>query len=101
MNFVQTVEFDSLPWQPNDSICKEILKIISEAISVCVGGGGAGALKLCRNVHNISHYVLLPLFMYYHCYGNLKFPLAYYEKSESRLSHCRYSENSFTEMFLE
>ena len=28
--------------------------------------------------------VLLPLLMYYHCYGNLKFPLAYYEKSESR-----------------
>ena len=35
-------------------------------------------LKLCRNVHNISLYktffILLPLLMCFHCYGNLKFP---------------------------
>ena len=57
-------------------------------------------LKLCRNVHNISLYkncFLLPLLMLFRCYGNLKFPLTYNEKSESRslfLSHGRYSDRT-------
>ena len=65
-------------------------------------------LKLCRNVHNNSLYkncvFLLPLLMCFHCYDNLKFPLTCNRKCESRpllLSHCRYFDKSFTEMFLE
>ena len=64
-------------------------------------------LKLCRNVHNINlckNYVfLLPLLTCFRCYDNLKFPLTCNGKSESRpllLSHCRYFDKSFTEMFL-
>ena len=43
-------------------------------------------LKRSRNVHNISLYKIcfvLPLLMCFRCYGNLKFPLTYNEKSES------------------
>ena len=65
-------------------------------------------LNLCRNVHNISLYkkdaFLLLLFMRFHCYGNLKFPLTYKGESENwplLLCHCRYSDKHFTEMFLE
>ena len=65
-------------------------------------------LKLCRNVHNISLYkkglFLLPLLMYFRCYGNLKFPLTYNGKSENwllLLSHCRYFYQNFTEMCLD
>ena len=43
----------------------------------------------------------MPLLMYYHCYGNLKFPLAYYEKSESRPYLLSLQIFFFTEMFLE
>ena len=53
-------------------------------------------LKVCRDVHNISLYkndvFLLPVLMYFRCYGNLKFPLTYNGKSENwhlLLSHCR------------
>ena len=58
-------------------------------------------LKLCRNVHNISLYKKCVFYCHCHCslcfrcYGNLKFPLTYNEKSESTsrsllLCHCRY-----------
>ena len=61
-------------------------------------------LKRCRNVHNISLFVfLLPLLMWFRCYGNLNFPLTYNEKSESRsllLSHCRYFDNTFYKCLL-
>ena len=42
--------------------------------------------------------------MHFSCYGNLMFPLAYNGKSENwdfLLSHCRYYDKSFTEMFVE
>ena len=64
-------------------------------------------LKLCRNVHNIKlykHTVLMLLLMCFRCYGNLKFRLTYNGKSERRpllLSHCKYFDKKFTEMFLE
>ena len=38
-----------------------------------------------------------------HCYGNLKFPLTYNEKSESwslLLSHCRYFDRTFDKCLL-
>ena len=44
---------------------------------------------------------LLPLLMYFRCYGNLKFPLTYNGKSENwllLLSHCRYFDKPFTDM---
>ena len=40
--------------------------------------------------------------MCFHCYGNLKFQFAYNGKMENwplLLSHCRYFDNRFTEMF--
>ena len=64
-----------------DKFVKKYSKIISsEAIR-------GMKLKLCRNVHNISLYrksffFLLTLLMWFLCYGNLKFPLTYNEKSE-------------------
>ena len=64
-------------------------------------------LKLCRNANNNNLYkkcVLLPLLMDFRCYGNLKFPLSYNRKSESRpllLTHCRYVDKGFREMFLD
>ena len=42
--------------------------------------------------------------MCFRCYGNLKFPLTFNGKSENRrllLSHSRYFDKSFTEMFFE
>ena len=45
-------------------------------------------LKLCRIVSNISLYnttVLLPLLKHFGCYGNLKFPLTYNEKTETQI----------------
>ena len=41
--------------------------------------------------------------MHLGCYGNLKFPLTYNGKSDWDLvlSHCRYFDKSFTEMFVE
>ena len=42
--------------------------------------------------------------MYFHCYGNIKFPQIYNGKSEGRplfLSDYRYFDKSFTVMFLE
>ena len=68
-------------------------------------------LKLCSIVSNISLYrnmyihilFLLPLLMHFGCYGNLKFPLTYNGKNANwdlLLSHCRYFDKSFTEMFL-
>ena len=65
--------------------------------------------KLCRNVHNISLYksgiswyeIKLLCF---HCYVNLNFPLTYNGKSENwplLLSHCRYFDKSFSEIFIE
>ena len=47
---------------------------------------------------------LLPLLMHFGCYGNLNFPLTYDGKSENwdlLLSHCKYFDKSFTEMFVE
>ena len=60
--FVQTAEFDLLPWQQKYSNINS-----SEAM------GGIN-LKLCRNVHKISLYktkivFLLPLFEYFCFYG--------------------------------
>ena len=66
-------------------------------------------LKLCRNVHNIislyKNYVffLLLLLMHFHCNGNVKFSSTYNRKSENMpllLSHCRYFDKCFTELFL-
>ena len=42
--------------------------------------------------------------MNFGCYGNFKFPLSYNGKSENwdlLLSHCKYFDKSFTEMFVE
>ena len=42
------------------------------------------------------------LLLCFHCYGNLKLPLNYNGKSENwplLLSHCKYCDKSFTEMF--
>ena len=51
MNFVQTAEFDWLPWQPKRlNLRKKYKKIIS---SEAIRGMN---LNLCRNVHNISLY---------------------------------------------
>ena len=64
-------------------------------------------IELCRNVHNMSlyrNYVFYCHVMYFGCCDNLKFPLSYNVKNESRpllLSHCRYFDKSFTEMFHE
>ena len=47
---------------------------------------------------------LLMLLLCFHCYSNLKFPLTYNGKSENwplLLSHCRYFDKSFTEIFHE
>ena len=64
--------------------------------------------KLCRMVSNISLYkrvvLLFPLLRHFGCYGNLKFSLTYNGKSENwhlLLSHCRYFDKSFAEMFAE
>ena len=54
MNFVQTAEFDWLPWHRKYKFGKKIKK--SEAIR-------GMKLKLCRNVHNISLYICF----YYYC----------------------------------
>ena len=66
-------------------------------------------LKLCRNVHNISLYKnndfiavahVLPLLWQLSC----KFPLTYNGKSENwhlLISHCRYFDKSFSEIFVE
>ena len=57
-------------------------------------------LKLCRmfiTLASTKTNVLLPLLMCIRCYGNLKFPLTYNEKSESRsslLSHCKYFDRT-------
>ena len=43
-------------------------------------------LKLSSNVHNSSLYkrdFALPLLMYFFCFGNLTFPLAYNGKNEN------------------
>ena len=64
-------------------------------------------LKLCRNVHNISlykNYVFNCCCSCAYVSMTIKFPLTYNGKSKSRpllLSHCRYFDKSFTEMFLE
>ena len=47
---------------------------------------------------------VLSLFMCFRRYGNLKFPYTYNDESESRpvyLSHCKYFDKIFTEIFLE
>ena len=78
-----------------DKFAKKYSKLISPEAIMGV------QLKLCRNLHNISRYktcLLLLLLMCFRCYGNLKFPLTYNEKSESRsllLSHCRYFDRTF------
>ena len=51
MNFVQTAEFDRLPWQPKGYICEEIKKNITS--SEVIRGM---KLKHCRNVHNNNLY---------------------------------------------
>ena len=64
-------------------------------------------LKLCRNVCLISLYKNDFVYccwsdMCFHCYGKFKFPFAYNGKMENwplLLSHCRYFDNRFTEMF--
>ena len=53
MNFVQTTEFDWLPWQPNVKFAKKYSKIIS--LEAMHKGGGV-KLKLYINVHNIRLY---------------------------------------------
>ena len=99
--FVITSEFDWLPWQPKGKICKTNIKKILRS---CVGNKA----KLYRIVSNISFNkkkkFLLLLFKHFGFYGNLKFPLTYNWKSENcdlLLSHCRYFDKSFTEMFVE
>ena len=63
-------------------------------------------LKLRRNVHNITlikFHFLLSLFMCFRCQGKLKFPLTCNVKNETwqwLLSHCRYFDKSFSEMFI-
>ena len=45
---------------------------------------------------------LLPLLKHFGCYGNWKFPLTYNKKSENwylLLSHCRYFDKSFAQIF--
>ena len=64
-------------------------------------------LKRCRNIHSISLYkndVLLPLLIYFRCYGNLTFPLTYNEKSENWHKCCLIADiltKMFWEMFVE
>ena len=61
-------------------------------------------LKIAILVPLQKWHFLLTLLVCFRCYGNLKFPLAYNGKSENcplLLSHCRYFDKSFTEMFLE
>ena len=62
-------------------------------------------LKFHRNVHNLSLYKNdVCRCLCFHCYGNLKFPLAYNGKSENwhlLLPHCRYFDKRFTEMIVE
>ena len=65
-------------------------------------------LKLCRIVSNISLYkkilCLLPLLKYIGCYSSLKVSIDLQWETENwdlLLSHCRYIDKSFTEMFVE
>ena len=90
MNVVQTAEFDWLPWQPN--LQKNLL----------LRSQKGDEAETCRNVHNTSLYkvyvFLLLLLMCFHCYGNLKFPLTYTEKSESS-TYCYLTADILTECF--
>ena len=57
-------------------------------------------LKLCRNVHNISIYKKIV----FYCYCSCTFvAMTYNRKSENGhllLSHCRYFDKSFSEIFV-
>ena len=56
-------------------------------------------LSLCKNI-----VFLLPLLKNLGCYGNLKFTLTYggeIDNLDLLLSHCRYLDKGFTEMFVE
>ena len=93
----------------NAKFAKQSTKIISsEALR-------GMKMKFCSNAHNISFnkkcvffffffFFFLPLLMCSRWYGNIRFPLTYNWKSESRPllpSHFRYFDKTFTEIFLE
>ena len=96
MNFVQTAEFNWL-------LCEKKKKKKKKNLLRSHMGDETETLQKCSYYEPLQNRpFLLPL--YFHYYGNLKFPLTYYGKSENLpllLSHCRYFEKSFTEMFLQ
>ena len=80
-------------------------KIFKNLLFRCHKGDEAETFSI--NINYISLYK--KCVFHYHCscffgYGNLKFPLAYNRKRESRfffLSHGRHLDRSLTEMFLQ
>ena len=99
--FVQTSQSDGLSWQPKPYICKNYSKINSSEPIRWI------KLKLYRNVHSISLcktcdiVFLLPLLRYFGCNDNLQFPKTYHGKNENWLSHYRYFDRSFLQLFVE
>ena len=95
-------KFDWLPWQPKGKLCEKNIKK-STPQEMC-GGYSWNFAELSQIFASTKDCILLPLLKHFGCYGNLKFLLACNGKSESwdlLLSHSKYFDKSFTEMFVE
>ena len=93
--------FGWLPWQPKGKIWgKNIQKSTPEA----VWGIKLKFAELFLTLTSTKRLFLLLLLKLFGCYGNLKFPVTYNRKNDNwdlLLSHCRYFDKIFTEMFVE